>query len=80
MQKIYASLPITLEFLTMIFFQGSKIRYHCIDEYGTYSEKILSCDSPVQIFPPNTWFAGEVFREKESGKYLLFIDLYNSFL
>ena len=64
----------------MISFQGSKIRYHCIDEYGTYSEKILSNDSPVQIFPPNTWFAGEVFREKESGKYLLFINLYTSFL
>ena len=53
----------------MISFQGSKIRYHCIDEHGTYTEKILSCDSPAQIFPPNTWFAGEIFREKDSGMY-----------
>merc|ERR1712062_236678 len=48
------------------FHQGSKIRYHCIDENGTYSEKILSNVSPVQIFQPNTWIAGEVFREKDS--------------
>ena len=53
----------------MISLQGSKIRYHCIDEHGNHSEKILSNDSPVQIFPPNTWFAGEVFREKDSGMY-----------
>ena len=53
----------------MISFQGSKIRYHLIDEHETYSEKILSCDSPVQIFPPNTWIAAEVFREKDSGMY-----------
>ena len=64
----------------MISFQGSKIRYHCIDEYGTYSEKILSNDSPVQIFPPNTWFAGEVFREKDSGKYFDIYIVYYSFI
>ena len=61
----------------MISLQGSKIRYHCIDEHGNYSEKVLSKDSPVQIFQPNTWIAGEVFCEKDSGKYLLlFINLY----
>ena len=63
--------------VNMIYLQGSKIRYHCIDEHGNYSEKILSNDSPVQIFQPNTWIAGEVFREKDSGKYLpLFINLH----
>ena len=55
--------------VNIISLQGSKIRYHCIDEHGNYSEKVLSNVSPVQIFQPNTWIAGEVFREKDSGKY-----------
>ena len=64
----------------MIYLQGSKIRYHCIDEHGNYSEKILSNDSPVQIFQPNTWIAGEVFREKDSGKYFDIYIVYYSFI
>merc|ERR1711976_292975 len=46
--------------------QGTKVRYHCIDEKGNYEEKILSDTKPAVVFPPNTWFAGEIISEKEN--------------
>ena len=44
------------------------MRYHCIDEKGNYEEKILSDTKPAVVFPPNTWFAGEIISEKDNGE------------